>query len=188
MPQALPRPCEARFDGADCHAKRSGDLLVGQAVDFPEHNHRALFERQCVQGAPHLPGGFLLLQHPIRHRRLPSLRQLALRRVIQAHLLRAMPPPPPALPVRRLIDGDPINPGPQRRLTAELGQHAEHAEEDLLTEVKSFLRIAKQVQSELVDHALMVGHQPRARILVSARALLYERPVCARGIRPRQCA
>ena len=99
-----------------------------------------------------------------------------------------MAPPPPPLPVRRLVDDDPVDPGAQRRLAAELRERAEHAQEHFLRQVQRFLRVAEQMQRQLVDHPLMVGDQPRAGVLVAGGTLLHQRPIGAGGVWPRQCA
>ena len=104
--------------------------------------------------------------------------------LLEGHLLAAMASPPPALPVRRLIDDDPIDPGAERRPAAELRKRSKDAKEHFLGEIQCLLRIAEQVQRELVDHPLVVGHQPGARFFVTRGTLLHQRPVGAGCIWP----
>jgi hypothetical protein len=78
-----------------------------------------------------------------------------------------------------VVDDDAIDPRPQRRLTAELGEHLENAQEDFLREVEGFLLIAKQVKGQLIHHPLVVCDQTRARVLVTGCTLLHQRPISA---------
>ena len=96
---------------------------------------------------------------------------------IERHLLRLMAPPPPPPTVRGLCDDDAIDPGAQCRLAPELAKGTKHPQKDFLGEVKRFLRIGKKVQGELIDHALVIGHQTGAGCLVSRQAFLRSRPV-----------
>ena len=73
-----------------------------------------------------------------------------------------MAPPPPALPVPRLIDDDPVDPGSQGGLAAEAGERPEDAEEDLLRQVEGFVAVPEQVERQGEDHAL-VGIAPGRR-------------------------
>ena len=93
--------------------ERVGDLVVAHLVDLTEHDDRALIERQLVERTPHYRGGFLLAERPIRRRSAARIGQIAVgfHMHVERHLLAAMTPPPPALPVRRLIDDDPVDPG-----------------------------------------------------------------------------
>ncbi len=139
-----------------------------------------------IERRPHAPGHLVLLQHAIGHREAPRFGSspCAAAVLVERHLLRPVPPPPPALPVGRLIDDDAVDPGAQRRLPAETRQRPEHAQEHFLRQVERFLRIAEQVQRQLVDHALVVGDQPRARGLVSGGTLLTS----AQSALVQQCA
>ena len=62
-------------------------------------------------------------------------------------------------------------------MAAELAERAEHAEKHFLGEVERLLGIAQQMQGELVDHALVIGDQPRAGGFIAGRALLDKVPV-----------
>jgi len=75
--------------------------------------------------------------------------------IIERDLARPMAPPPPSLPVPRLIDDDPVDPGSQGRLAAEPRERAEDPEEDLLRQVEGFVPVPEQVEGQRVDHPLM---------------------------------
>jgi hypothetical protein len=62
--------------------------------------------------------------------------------LIERDLIGTVAAPPEAVPVARLIDGDPVDPGAKGRLTPETGNGPEDPEKDLLREVEGFLAIA----------------------------------------------
>ena len=72
-----------------------------------------------------------------------TLNALAPRSV--ARLIGAVPPPPEAMAVARLVDGDPVDPGAEARLAAEPVNGAEDAQEDFLGQVERFVAVAEQV-------------------------------------------
>ena len=77
---------------------------------------------------------------------------------------RAVAPPPPALPVARLVDDDAVDPGAEGRLAAEAVDGAEDPQEDFLRQVERLVVVAQQVERELVDHALVLARRaPRRR-------------------------
>ena len=86
----------------------------------------------------------------------------------------AVTPPPPPLPVARLVDDDAVDPGAEGRLAAEAVDGAEDPQEDFLREVERFVVVAEEVQRQLVDHPLVLGHQLGAGILVARRAALNQ--------------
>jgi hypothetical protein len=95
-------------------------------------------------------------------------------------------PPPPTLAVAGLVDDDSIDPRPQRGLASEPTNHAEHLEEHFLREIAGFFIVAEQVQRKLEDHALVVGHQRRTRIIVSSGAPAHQDRIPIRNVRPTQ--
>ena len=105
-------------------------------------------------------GQLLLREHAIRARRRRR-QELAVRRdvLIERHLIGAVAPPPEAVAVARLVDGDAVDPGAEARLAAEAMDGAEDAEEDFLREVERLVAVAQQVDRQLDDHALVLGDQ-----------------------------
>lgn len=103
---------------------------------------------------------------------------------VEGNLLVAVPPPPEAVAVARLVDRDPVNPGPKTRLAAEPVDGAEHAEEDFLGEVQRFVAIAEQVHRELNDHPLVLADELSAGRFVSRRAALNQRRFSTADLRP----
>src|SRR5690606_37187174 len=95
-----------------------------------------------------------------------------------------MPPTPPAMPVRRLIDHDAVDPGPECGLAAEPADGAEDTQEHLLRQVEGFVVIAQQMKRELIDHALVLGDQLGARVLVASRTAADQRQFVAADIGP----
>jgi len=61
---------------------------------------------------------------------------------------------------------------------------AEDAKEDFLGEVEGFVAVAKQVDRELHDHALVFGNQVSAGGLVAVRASLHERRLPTIDVQP----
>ena len=120
---------------------------------------------------------------------IARLAQVAVRGdvLIERHLVGLVPPPPPALAVARLVDGDPVDPGLERRLAAEIVDGAEDAEEDFLGEVEGLVAVAQQVQGELVNHPLVTGHELGAGRGVTRRAALDERRLAVSDLNPSEC-
>jgi hypothetical protein len=88
-----------------------------------------------------------------------------------------------------LVDDDAEDPGAEAGLPAKAVQHAEDAQEDLLRDVEGLLTVAKEVERQLVNHALVLGHQLGVRELVSRRAALDEGRLTTRDAvpNPRAC-
>ena len=103
---------------------------------------------------------------------------------VERHLIGAVTPPPETMAVARLVDGDAVNPGAQRRLPAEPGNGAKHAEEDFLRQVERFVAVAEQIDRQLDDHPLVLGDEFGKRRLVAGRATLDERRFAAADLRP----
>ena len=143
--QRLPGAGQPRLDGADRDAERKRDLFVAEAVDLAQHDRRPLVERQMIERLLQPVRQLLLRQHAIG-RRLAARQELAVRGdvLIERHLIGAMAPPPEAVAVARLVDGDPVDPGAQARLAAEAVDGAEDAQEDFLRQVERFVAIASR--------------------------------------------
>jgi hypothetical protein len=91
-----------------------------QAVYLAKNERGALVEGQTVERLPDARRRFLAGQEPIRQRRAFRLHVAELlQMLVERHLAAAVTAPPPALPVARLIDHDPVNPGAKGRLPAE---------------------------------------------------------------------
>ena len=104
--------------------------------------------------------------------------------LIERHLIGAVAPPPEAVPVARLVDGDAVDPGAEARLAAEPVDGAEDAQEDFLRQVERFVAIAEQVHRQLDDHALVLGDELGAGRFVAGGAALDERRLAAADVRP----
>ena len=142
-----------------------GDLFVAQAVDLPQDDDRSLIERQGVQRRPESRGHFLARKRAVRSVAVARLTQLAVIEhvLFELHLIGAPPPAPPALTIARLVDGDAVNPGPERRLPAERVNGAEDPQEDFLRQIEGFVTIAQQMQGELKHHPFVAGTPARRR-------------------------
>ncbi len=103
---------------------------------------------------------------------------------IKRHLIGAMTTPPEPVPIARLVDGDPIDPGPESGLPAETGNRAEDLEEHFLREIKRLVTVAKQVERQLHDHPLVAVHQLRECQLIAACAALNQRRFVPSDSRP----
>ena len=103
---------------------------------------------------------------------------------IEGHLIVSVATPPEAVAVARLVDGDAVNPGPQRRVAAEAMNRAEDAKEDFLGQVEGLVAVAQQIDRELHHHALVLAHQLRAGHLVARCTPLHERRFAHADVRP----
>ncbi len=153
------------LDRPDRHPLRERDFLVAQSVHLTQDQRRALVERQCQERRRQARRQFAAAEHPIRLVGGAGRRQVAvlLDVLIERDLRRAEAPPPPALPVARLVDDDAIDPGLQRRLAAESRQHPEDLQEDVLRQVEGVVVVGEQVERQLIDHPLVLGDEARRR-------------------------
>ena len=90
--------------------------------------------------------------------------------VVERDLLRHVAPAPPALPVARLIDDDPVDPGAELGLAAKTAERAEDQKEDVLRDVERLFAVAEQVIGQLEHHPLVLVHQLGAGSFVAAGA------------------
>src|SRR4029078_7791519 len=129
-----------------------------QSVDLPQHDGCLLIKRKPVERGSNLFRKLLLSDEPIRPM-VDRFRQLAviLDVLIQGHLLRAVAPPPPALPVARLVDDDAVNPRPQATMAPEGLDRAEDAQENLLRQVERFVVVVEKIEGKLINHSLVLG-------------------------------
>jgi hypothetical protein len=67
-------------------------------------------------------------------------------------------------------------------LPAELTERTEYFEEHFLGQVQRFLVVTEQVQRQLVDHSLVVRHQPRTGLFFRGDTPLDQRPIGARCV------
>src|SRR6185295_15589626 len=128
--QRLPGAGQPRFDGADRDAERKRDLFIAEAVDLAQDDRRALIEGQLIERPLEPERELLLGEHAVRGR-LAAREEFAVRGnvLIERNLVGAMPPPPEAMAVARLVHRDAVDPGAQARLAAEAVDGAEHAQE-----------------------------------------------------------
>ena len=103
---------------------------------------------------------------------------------IERDLIAAMPAPPEAMAIARLVDRNAVDPGAQARLAAEPVNGAEDAQEDLLRQIERFVAVAQQVDGQLHDHPLVLGDQLGARALVAGCTALHERRLASAYVRP----
>ena len=185
----MARAREPRFDGADRHAKGIRDLVVAQPVDFTQDDSRPLIKRQMVERRLQTLGELFLSEHPIGTG-IAGRDELTVRRhvLIERHLIGAVAAPPEAVPVARLIDRDPVDPGAKRRLAAKTGDGSENPQKHLLREVEGLLAIAQQVHRQLDDHALMLGDELGAGSLLARCTPLHQRRFADANFRPIDCA
>ena len=59
----------------------------------------------------------------------------------------------------------------EARLPAEARQRPEDLQKDFLRQVQRLVVVVEQMKRELVDHALVLGHESRARRLVAGDTL-----------------
>src|SRR4029077_7494999 len=103
---------------------------------------------------------------------------------IERDLVSAVTPAPESMAVPRLVDGNTVDPRAQGRLPAETGDGAKDSEEDFLGEVERFVAVAKQVDRQLDDHALVLGDEFCESHFVAGRATLDKGGFAATDLRP----
>jgi hypothetical protein len=94
--------------------------------------------------------------------------------IVERDQIRSPPPAPPPLPIADLIDDDAVNPGPHGRLAAEPRERPKDAQKDLLRHIERFVAVAKEVECEVEDSALVGRHEIGARGLVTGHTPLDE--------------
>ena len=99
-----------------------------------------------------------------------------------------MAPPPEAVPVARLVDGDPVDPGAKGGLAPETGNRPKYPQKDFLRQVEGFFAIAQQVDGQLNDHPLVLGDELGTGGLFAHCAPLHERRFADANFRPTDCA
>src|SRR5262249_15933148 len=132
VPQLRPQAfAGARQPGLDCpdgNTKREPDLVVTEAVDFANDHGGPLIEPGPLEGGADAVSQLLAAEHAIGGRPVGLFRQIAVIAdvLVERHLLRPMPAPPPALAVPRLVHDDPIDPGAEGRLASKTMDGSEH--------------------------------------------------------------
>ena len=104
--------------------------------------------------------------------------------LIERHLIRPVAAAPEPVAVPSLIDGNPIDPGAQARLTSEPVNCGKDAQEDFLGEIQRLLAIAQQVGGELDDHPLVFSHQLGAGRFLADCTPLHEGRFAAADVEP----
>ena len=163
---------QARLDRPDRDPERCRDFLVAETIDLTQHHGDALIEGQGLERGADAVGRLPLLEQRIRQRRPPRLRYVAMGGdvLLKRDLLLPTPPTPPSPTIGRLGDHDAVDPGAERGVAAKLWQRSEDPEEDFLREIQRLLGIAEEVERQMMDHALVVGHETGARRLIAGGA------------------
>jgi hypothetical protein len=103
---------------------------------------------------------------------------------VERDLVGAVTPAPESMAVPGLVNGNAVDPGSQGRLPAETGNGAKDSKENFLGEVKCFVAVAKQVDRQLDDHALVLGDEFCESHFVPGRATLDKGGFAATDLRP----
>jgi hypothetical protein len=99
--------------------------------------------------------------------------------IVERDQIRSPTPPPPPLPIADLIDDDAVNPGAQSRLAPEPGERPKDAQKNLLRHIERFVAVAKEMECEVEDSALVRSHEIGARRLIAGDTPLDERSLAA---------
>ena len=94
--------------------------------------------------------------------------------LIERHLIGTVAPLPETVTITRLIDGNPVNPGPQRGLPSESMNGAEHPKEDFLRQIERLVAVAEHVHRQLNHHSLMLSNELGTRRLLTLGTPLHE--------------
>ena len=189
LTQRLARPRQARLDGPHGHPQREGNLVVAKAVNFAQHNHGSLVERQLVERGPQCFRQFFAGVCPVRRGVIAGLPQVAVGShvLIEGHLIGLVPAAPPSLPITCVIDGNAVDPSLDRRLAAEAADGSEDTEEDFLGEIEGFVPITQQMQGQLIDHALVSGNQFGTGSRFTRGATLDQLSLATADVGPAKC-
>src|SRR4029453_9763071 len=105
-------------------------------INFAEHDGGALVERQSIERVLQARGQLFLSEDLIRPRPDDAW-ELAVRRDVRVErdLIGFVAPPPEAVPVARLVDGNAVDPGAEARLAPESMNGGEDAKEHLVRKV-----------------------------------------------------
>jgi len=181
----LPRPREPRFHGSNGDAERIRNFLVAEAVNFSKDDRGPLIERQPVECRLQPFCQLFLREYAVRAG-FDARPELAVRRNmdVERDLVGAVAPTPESMAIAGLVDGDPVNPGAQGGLPAEAGDGAKDAKEDFLREIERFVAVAKEVDGQLNDHALVLRDELREGHFITGRATLNEGGFAATDLRP----
>ena len=137
---------------------RLGDLLVGQRVDLPQQQRRALRLRQVLHVRDQQPE--LLAPVDLVRRREPALGEVDVHRV-HPHRLRA------TQVVQRAVAGDPVQPRPHVDLALVRQHRVERGGEHLLQHVLGVLARGQHVPAERQQARLVARHQRLERVVVA---------------------
>lgn len=115
-------------------------------------------------------------KHAIWRGRIRSQGKIAatLKVRVERNLIALMPPAPPPLSISHLVDRDAVNPRSERRLTSEAMNGSKNTQEDFLRQIQGLVTVAEQMTRQPEHHAVVLGHEHRARILVTGGAPLHE--------------
>ena len=154
LTQAAASPVEAHLGRGLADAELSGNLLVRQVVDVPEHDHHPHLVRKLRQ---RLDKTLAVVGRPGRGLRVALRTRLEnLEIVVELHV-----GGPPALghESRRAVHGDAMQPSPKGRVAPELAQLAESAQIGLLQHVARVVLVAHQTQRQGIAVARSGTHQ-----------------------------
>ena len=180
--RAAPESAAISQSQSQCRANRRSPRSSSR--QFPKHNGRPLIERQAVEACEAGPPAPSARGPDPASTRRPTGTPVRGHVLVERHLVGPVAPAPEPVAIARLVHGNAIDPGSQTGLTSKAVNGAEDAEEDFLGEVEGFVAVAKQVDRELHDHALVFGNQVGAGDLVAVRASLHERRLPTIDVQP----
>ena len=165
---------EIRFHGADRAAEDSGDLFVRQLVVHAEHERRPLLLRQVRDRGAHF------------YRALRAQKRRICRFGPRVHVLTRLE----SLERRRFrrdaveaeVDGNPVEPGADRRLSLETAEGAVGADERFLRQIARVLVVAGETIAESIHLSPVAfdedveGPSPARETLLHQRMIVGRRP------------
>jgi len=166
---------DVRLDGADRHAGDARDLLVGEAEGVPEHDRHALVEREAGEPLEELPPDVAEDREAGRIRVLPGrlLGEIELFRPAET-LSGAQVPAG--------VHNEPVEPGGELGVPAELAQPGAELLERLLGGVAGVLEVEHEVLREPLHAGRVALDQRVERMPVPAVRLGHEIHVAERAV------
>src|SRR6266478_8423061 len=165
MPQLQSSARDARLHRSDTYLQRPGDLFITESFDVAQNNGLAIRSPQTLKRLAQLRfslmrQGFLLGTRRIVARQRCGERFISMlvgRIKRNGHI--ALSPPPPAPAISRLIDGDAIDPGFQRRVAAKPSNTLEGSQKSLLSQIACLFGVGRQPVQERINITRVLSDQ-----------------------------
>src|SRR5437762_4145049 len=157
MPQLQASAGNARLHSSDTYLQRRSDLFITKSFDVAQDNSLAIRSLQTLKRLAQLRFSFMRQGLLLGIRRIVT-RQRCRERFVSMLVSRikrnghiALSPPPPAPAISRLINGDAIDPGFQRRVAAKPSNTLEGSQKSLLSQIACLFGVGRQPVQQRIN-------------------------------------